>query len=293
MDMRITQILGAALSLLGISAAPIKIACVGDSITEGAGLSSPSTQSYPARLQKLLGTNYNVRNFGVSGRTLLKKGDSPYWKEAAYTNSLKLSPDIVIIQLGTNDSKPQNWRYGTNFVSDYNDLIASYSSLTSAPAIYLCSPCPVYANGAYDIRPGIVATNIAPLVRQIAGDHSLPVIELQTRLAGHPDLFPDTVHPNSRGMAVMAAIMFSSLRPASATDPLAVLSLNRVATSKVNVTWPDALGSYVLQSAAPLKLTNTTWLVVDSAIPLRNEDQQIELPVTTSGLPKYFRLWQP
>src|SRR6478609_560461 len=69
------------------AAAPNKIACVGDSITEGSGLSSPSTESYPARLQKLLGTNYNVRNFGVSGRTLLKQGDFPYWKEAAFTNS--------------------------------------------------------------------------------------------------------------------------------------------------------------------------------------------------------------
>jgi len=60
---------------------PVKIACVGDSITEGSGLTSPATQSYPARLQRLLGTNYNVRNFGVSGRTLLKQGDFPYWKE--------------------------------------------------------------------------------------------------------------------------------------------------------------------------------------------------------------------
>src|SRR5262245_57930852 len=118
MPMICARLLLAAFSLLSVSAAPIKIACVGDSITEGAGLSNPSTQSYPARLQKLLGTNYNVRNFGVSGRTLLKKGDFPYWKEAAYTNSHTLNPDIVIIQLGTNDSKPQNWRYGTNFVAD-------------------------------------------------------------------------------------------------------------------------------------------------------------------------------
>lgn len=77
--MNCTRLLLAAFSLLSLTAAPIKIACAGDSITEGAGLSNPSTQSYPARLQKLLGTNYNVRNFGGSGRTLLKKGDFPYW----------------------------------------------------------------------------------------------------------------------------------------------------------------------------------------------------------------------
>jgi acyl-CoA thioesterase-1 len=218
-----THLVIGGLSLLSVSADPIKIACIGDSITEGSGLSSPATQSYPARLQKLLGTNYIVKNFGVSGRTLLKKGDFPYWKEAAYTNSHTLSPDIVIIQLGTNDSKPQNWRYGTNFVSDYNDLIASYAGLTSAPRIYLCTPCPVYANGAYDIRPGIVATNIAPLVRQIAASHSLPVIELQTRMAAHAELFPDTAHPNSRGMAVMGAVMFSALRPPPQVSPIPAL----------------------------------------------------------------------
>lgn len=47
-----------------------------------------------------------VRNYGVSGRTLPKKGDYPYWKEAAYNQSRNWGPDVVIIRLGTNDSKP-------------------------------------------------------------------------------------------------------------------------------------------------------------------------------------------
>jgi len=64
------------------AAEPIKIACVGDSITQGAG--AKSGQSYPAQLQALLGDGYKVGNFGVSGRTLLKKGDFPYWKEKKY-----------------------------------------------------------------------------------------------------------------------------------------------------------------------------------------------------------------
>jgi lysophospholipase L1-like esterase len=289
------QLLFLPLLLFSLSADPIKIACVGDSITEGSGLSSPTTQSYPARLQRLLGTNYNVRNFGVSGRTLLKKGDFPYWKEGAYTNSHTFNPHIVIIQLGTNDSKPQNWRYGTNFVSDYDDLIASYASLTSSPAIYLCTPCPVYANGAYDIRPGIVATNIAPLVRQIAERHSLAVIELQIRMAGLAELFPDTVHPNSRGMAVMAAVMFGALKPAGPLGSLPVLSVHRIAAGRVAVTWPGNWGSYVAQSTSSLKSANTLWTVFDMAtvIPALNSDQQIEIALTSSSVPRYFRLWQP
>jgi acyl-CoA thioesterase-1 len=209
-----------------------------------------------------------VKNFGVSGRTLLKRGDFPYWKERAYTNSLSLNPDMVIIQLGTNDSKPQKWRYATNFVSDYDELIASYARLTSSPAIYLCTPCPVYANGAYDIRPGIIATNIAPLVRQIAERHSLAVIELQIRMAGLAELFPGTVHPKSGGMAVMAAVMFGALKPLPAMGSMPELSVKRIAAGRLAVTWPGVWGSFVAQSGSPLKSTKTSWAVFDTGFPL-------------------------
>ena len=68
-------------------------------------------------MHRLLGPGYEARNYGVSGRTLLKKGDFPYWNENAYRQSREWNPDIVVIQLGTNDSKPQNWRHSTNFYS--------------------------------------------------------------------------------------------------------------------------------------------------------------------------------
>lgn len=84
----------------------VKVACVGDSITEG--LCSTEGQSYPTQLQEILGSDFEVKNFGVSGRTLLKKGDYPYWNESAYTESKNFLPDVVIIMLGTNDTKPQN-----------------------------------------------------------------------------------------------------------------------------------------------------------------------------------------
>ena len=202
----------AVLFALELFAAQTKIACIGDSITEGAGLGSPTLESYPARLQRLLGgTNeFLVRNFGVSGRTLLKRGDLPYWREIAFTNSRTFGPDIVIIQLGTNDSKPQNWAYRTNFLADYKEMIAIYAALPSTPRIYLCTPCPVFGNGNFSINPGIVRTNIAPLVRDLAAELTLPVIDLHRRMT-NSTWFPDTVHPNTRGMAAMAAVMFESL----------------------------------------------------------------------------------
>src|ERR1700743_1835841 len=109
----------------------IKVACVGNSITFGYGL-KPG-EAYPTILQQLLGDKYEVSNFGISSRTLLRKGDKPYWNEAKYKEVLALNPDIVIIKLGTNDPKPQNWQYKDDFVKDYEDFIESFKQLPSHP----------------------------------------------------------------------------------------------------------------------------------------------------------------
>ena len=58
-----------------VAAEPIRIACLGDSITAGARVDS-ATQSYPARLHELLGRNFEVRNFGIGGATLIRS-DGP------------------------------------------------------------------------------------------------------------------------------------------------------------------------------------------------------------------------
>src|SRR5579871_239964 len=96
---------------------PVKLACVGDSITAGVG-ASPG-KSYPDQLQALLGPKWQVKNFGVSGRTLLRQGDYPWWKESAYKDSHDFQPDAVVIMLGTNDTKPQNWVHLDQFDQDY------------------------------------------------------------------------------------------------------------------------------------------------------------------------------
>src|SRR4051812_11154381 len=94
-----------------LAAEKIKVACVGDSITAGAGVQDPGHNAYPVVLQRLLGDKYEVKNFGVSGTTLLKKGDSPYWNQKAFKAATAFAPDIVIIKLGTNDTKAQNWKH--------------------------------------------------------------------------------------------------------------------------------------------------------------------------------------
>ena len=136
MKLRFYCIILAALTLIishPANAAPVKIACIGDSITEGAGVDNPTVNAYPIVLGRLLGTNYTTRNFGVSGRTLLRKGDYPYWNETAFRNATNFAPDIVTIKLGTNDSKPQNWKYKDQFAKDLRDMADVFSNLPFAP----------------------------------------------------------------------------------------------------------------------------------------------------------------
>ena len=85
---------------LPIHAQKIRVACVGNSVTYGAGIKDRDINSYPSQLQKLLGTNYEVANFGHSGATLLKNGHKPYWEKPEFQKSKDFAPNIVIIHLG-------------------------------------------------------------------------------------------------------------------------------------------------------------------------------------------------
>ncbi len=127
-DMR-TTVLAAVMLILGSAISPAQaklVACVGDSITYGSGIANPAQDSYPSQLQRILqhyDPSWKVQNFGVSGATLLTKGDLPYVNQTAYSSAQLCNPDIVVIMLGTNDSKPQNWQYKGDFVSDYETMI--------------------------------------------------------------------------------------------------------------------------------------------------------------------------
>lgn len=181
--------------------APVKVACIGDSITEGVG--AEKGKSYPSQLQEMLGNQWKVSNFGVSGRTLLKKGDYPYWKEGKYQAALKSEPDAVIIMLGTNDTKPQNWKHEAEFVADYTELVKSFQALPSKPRVYVCRPVPVPEPGNF----GINEKNNKEWIKRIdklAKDMDLGVIDMHDALEKHPEMLPDKVHPDTAGAGEMA-----------------------------------------------------------------------------------------
>ena len=192
----------ALISLMTARAAePIKVACVGDSITQGVG--AQKGKSYPAQLQGLLGEGYRVGNFGVSARTLLRKGDFPYWNEKKYQDALAMEPAIVVIMLGTNDTKPQNWKFEAEFAADYRELVKSFQSLKSKPKVFVCRPVPVPGKGNYGINEENVQKEI-PRVDALAKELGCGVIDMHAALAKFPEMLPDRVHPNTAGAGEMA-----------------------------------------------------------------------------------------
>lgn len=188
----------------------VRVACIGNSITFGAGIRNRSRDSYPSVLARMLGDNYWVKNFGVSARTMLNKGDHPYMNEPAYKNALAFNPNIVVIKLGTNDSKSFNWKYKADFMKDAQTMIDAFKVLPSQPKIYLCYPSKAYLTGD-GINDDIISKEIIPMIKKLAKKNDLSVIDLHTAMDGMPELFPDRIHPNEKGAQVMAKAVYQSI----------------------------------------------------------------------------------
>lgn len=188
----------------------VRVACIGNSITFGAGIRNRSRDSYPSVLARMLGDNYWVKNFGVSARTMLNKGDHPYMNEPAYKNALAFNPNIVVIKLGTNDSKSFNWKYRADFMKDAQTMIDAFKGLPSQPKIYLCYPFKAYLTGD-GINDDIISKEIIPMIKKLAKKNDLSVIDLHTAMDGMPELFPDRIHPNEKGAQVMAKAVYQSI----------------------------------------------------------------------------------
>lgn len=189
----------------------VRVACVGDSITWGAGVEGRETNSYPARLQKLLGSRFDVRNFGRSGATASRTGDLPYWTTEELKQADEFQPDVVLIKLGTNDTKPQNWKGKDAYKKDLEGLIEHFKDLKTKPMIWVCQPVPVYGD-----QWGINAQTLDAVlegVEEACDDKKVPVIDLFDALSNHADMFPDKIHPNAKGAALMANTIFQAIRP--------------------------------------------------------------------------------
>lgn len=183
-------------------AAAVKLACLGDSIT--AGMLVRKEDCWVSRIAGALEKKAEVGNFGVSARCLLFKGDRPITREKAYRDALAFNPDILLIGLGTNDSKKKNWSHKDDFVGNYREIIAEFRKQNPKLKVYCLLPIPSQEAKEGGISRECIAREIIPLIRQVAKGTKSKVIDLNKIMKGKDSLLVDGVHPNAEGHALMA-----------------------------------------------------------------------------------------
>ncbi len=203
---RITLLAAAILCTICACAESIKVACVGNSITEGMRIENPAENAYPAQLGQLLGDAYQVGNFGKSGATLLRKGHMPYNKQPQYADALAFNPDILLIHLGVNDTDPRNWpNYDDEFIRDYIELINSFKEQNPAVRVIIAKLSPIgtahrrFKTGTRDWR-----YQINDAIEAVATITGAELIDFGTPLVDYRNLIPDTLHPNIEGAGKLA-----------------------------------------------------------------------------------------
>jgi lysophospholipase L1-like esterase len=205
------------------------VTCIGNSITDGFGIDMRAKYGYPAQLQGILGDGYWVKNFGVSARTMLNKGDFPYMNEMAWKDALAFKPDVVVIKLGTNDSKPENWQYGSEFRQDLEQMIkalrpdlaqpakkgkkkAKAAAQPAGPKILLCTPIPAF-KPSWNINDKVITDEIIPIQQEVAKQYGLQIIDLHALMLNDGDkVVDDGIHPNEKGAKKMAEIIAAAIK---------------------------------------------------------------------------------
>lgn len=188
----------------------IKVACVGASTTYGANIPNRPLNAFPAQLGRMLGDKWDVRNFGVNSTGILKKGDFPYWNTGAFKAALAFNPDVVILMLGGNDVKPQNWKYKSDFIPDYKMMIRIFRNLPAHPKIYVCREIPIFQDH-WGITAKVVNEEEDPLKKKLVKEEHIPLIDLYTPLINDSVLFADGIHPNAEGAGIMARAIAKTL----------------------------------------------------------------------------------
>ncbi len=192
---------------------PIRVSCIGNSITYGTGMQQPEKDSYPAQLQEMLGEQYEVGRFGKPGATLLNNAYRPYMKQVEFQQAMDFKGDIAVIHLGINDTDPRAWpNYRDEFVHDYSALIDSVRKANPRCRIIVARMTPIshrhhrFLSGTRDWH-----AEIQQAIEKVAARKQCELIDFYAPLLHRPDLFPDGLHPNKEGYGIMAKTVYSAI----------------------------------------------------------------------------------
>lgn len=182
----------------------IRIACVGDSLTE--------MSIYPDELKRLLNDpRYVIGNFGACGTTVSLDSELPYMHTGAFQDALKFDPNIVIIMLGTNDAQPNLEMYNSGFVEDYKRIVVAFKALKSKPIIWIVLPPPIFDDEMGAIDPDYFERSLLSCLKEVANQTNLSIIDVHSALANYSNYFPDGVHPNNQGARLVAYEIYKAI----------------------------------------------------------------------------------
>lgn len=273
-----------------------RVACIGDSVTEGLGLANPSAESYPAVLQQLLGDGFVVRNFGKSGATLLRKGHKPYCEQPEFEEALSFGADVAVVHLGLNDTDPRTFpHYRDEFVKDYVWLIDTLLSSNPQMQIYVCSMTPIFtAHSRFTSSTLEWHQALQAEIRKVIRARGTKFIDFFSAFEHHPNLIDDgpTLHPNKEGAALIARVVHGHLTGrydfgvAQAWGSNMVLQKERLALlrgtanagSKVTVRWRTKTYSTYAQEDGrwSLKLPTGGATKQGQTLTIKNQEKEIK-----------------
>lgn len=239
---------------LTILLAPIKVACVGDSITQGRG----GMNAYPAQLQELLGSRYQVRNFGRTSASVLP-GSLQYRQLPECKEAIDFQPNVVLMMLGTNDSPGLNWRERRDpFRSSYRSLIRGFQSLKSKPKVVVMLPPPMFFQNT-DWRPKNLAIEIIPILKELAQQNDCQTYDAFSLFKEAPEMFPDQLHPSNDGFQVLAQDVAEKV---FGRKPGTLKTIDWALDKKRQVTVDQEEGQYLGHVSTTLLADNRTILAV-------------------------------
>jgi acyl-CoA thioesterase I len=179
-------------------AAPAKLVVLGDSLTEGYGVSRAS--AFPALLEKKIiasGKDWVVVNAGISGATTASGPSRIRWQ-------LKSKPKLVILALGANDGLR-----GLNLASTEKNLSETIAIAQKENIEVILAGMMLPPNyGAQYTK------NFQAIYERLAKQYKIRKIPfLLEGVAGNPKLnLTDGIHPNEKGHEIIAGHVFTAIQ---------------------------------------------------------------------------------
>jgi len=135
-----------------------------------------------------------------------------------------------------------------------------------------------------------VRDEIAPTTRSLAAELDLECLEFHDRLIHAGAYFPDGIHPDAAGTALMASMACEFIAHLGSEAPTA--SLFAISSTRMRIEWPAESAGYVLQESESLAQDSSDWEVVKFTAP-KKIGSVIRAEPRKRGKGRFFRLWRP